>query len=163
MKANTLFLLFLMLFTIASCDKNGDPVDEEVVDNNPDNAPDKIFGKSLVLYNSKMQYTLQASGFTSKSTCAVVMLGGVYKLTSTPTYIYSKSTAKSASLEVKYADKLQIGSDYTNTNSTYTATLSFTSESGGSYTGTEKAVSNSNVSGLNGTTSRNISGTFTLY
>jgi len=167
MKINYPIFLFIILFAFVSCTKNADktedPVNKGDTNNTSDNAPLKIVGKAIVLYNSKMQYTLQASEFTSTNTCKVVMIGGVYKLTGTKSYAYSKSTAMNANLEVKYSDKLQIGSDYTNTNSTYTADLSFTSASGGSYTGTEKAVCNSSVAGLNGTTSRTISGTFTLY
>lgn len=166
MKINYPIFLFIILFAFVSCTKNADETDDPVnnsdANNTTDNAPDKIVGKALVLYNSKMQYTLQAFGFASNSTCNVVMIGGVYKLIGTPSYTYSKSTATKAKVEVKYSDQFKVGSDYTNSNRTYTADLSFTSVSGGTYTGTEKAVSNSNVSSLNGTTNRTISGTFTL-
>lgn len=167
MKTNSLIVLFLILFAFYSCEKTTDKTDDPAmnggINNTPDNAPDKIIGKALVLYNAKMQYTLQASGFASNSTCDVVMIGGVYKLIGTPSYTYSKSTATKAKVEVKYSDQFKVGLDYTNSNRTYTADLSFTSESEGSYTGTEKAVCNSSVAGLNGTTTRTISGTFTLY
>jgi hypothetical protein len=129
-----------------------------------DNAPDKIIGNAIVLFNPQMQYTLRASSFTSNNTCTVPMLLPDFILTATPTYTYSKSAENVASLVVKYSDKFQmIGSNYTYSNYTYTAALSFTSESGGTYTGTEKVITTGDYPDLNGTASRDIYGTFTMY
>lgn len=147
----------------ASCEKDDDVENENETNTTTDLAPIKIIGKELVLYNSKMQYTLQASAFASNNTCKVPMLASSFSLTNTPTFTYSKKTANSASLEIKYSYKLQIGKEYTNSSDTYTTTLSFLSSTGGTYIGTEKSVSTGNVSALNGTTSRTISGSFTLY
>ncbi len=153
-----------MLLALVSCTKNDDITVDPVNDTNirTNDAPDNIVGKALVLYNSKMQYTLQVSEFASNSTCNVVMIGGVYKLVGTPSYTYSKSTANNATLEVKYSDHINFGSDYWNSIRIYTADLSFTSESGGTYTGFEKSTTTGNVNGINGTDQRGISGTFTL-
>ncbi len=160
-----LFILILGFPFFASCEKDDDVENENETETNTttDLAPIKIIGKELVLYNSKMQYTLQASAFASNNTCKVPMLASSFSLTNTPTFNYSKITANSASLEVKYAYKLQIGKDYTNTSETYTTTLSFTCSTGGTYIGSEKSVSTGNVSALNGTSTRTISGSFSLY
>lgn len=163
MKINLTIIIFFTLLISLSCENNSDVADENETNTTTDLAPIKIIGKELVLYNSKMQYTLQASAFASNNTCKVPMLASSFSLTNTPTFAYSKKTANSASLEIKYSYKLQIGKEYTNSSETYTTTLSFTSSTGGTYIGTEKSVSTGNVSALNGTTSRTISGSFTLY
>ena len=167
MKTNSLICLILLVFSLVSCDKTGDitgnPMNDKDINNTHDNAPANISGKDLILYNSKTKDTLQVFEFISCNQCTVKIPGSLFKLTSLPCYTYLKNTANEANLVVEYAEKLLLRSDYTNSNYTYTVVLSFTNESGGSYSGTAKTECTGNAFGINGNCTQSISGTFTLY
>ena len=160
MKALILASAILCVIALTSCESFGDFEDEKEL-KTPDYAPEEITGKALVLFNPTMKYTLRASSFTTEGTCKVPMLISDFIPTVTPTYNYTKTQTNNASLVVKYAYKYYIGS-YTYNDLTFDVALTFTSESGGTYTGTEKFVSTGVILGNSNSTS-DIYGTFTMY
>lgn len=158
------FLLVVILFSVGACKKDGSITGNhgKPPENSVEYAPANIWEKSLVLYNSKMQTEAKASEFTSSGTCTVIMLPN-FTLLKTPTYSYNKTDNNVADFNLNETERLKIGTLYSDLKLTYPAHLTFTSETGGNYTGSENCVTTGNVSGSNGTTTRSISGTFTLY
>jgi hypothetical protein len=159
MKSKFLLCAILLLSILGSCSKNDDLINTETTSFVPDN----IVGKALILFSPTMKYTLQASAFTSYKTCTIPMISSIYTETVTPSYTYSKTNKTQANLVVKHTVKGKVGTDYWFIASTYTVTLTFTSELGGTYNGTDKAITTGNVSELNGTSSSDIYGTFSIY
>ena len=158
------FLLVVILFSVGACKKDGSITGNhgKPPENSVEYAPANILEKSLVLYNSKMQWTAKPSGFNANGTCSVQVFPG-YTLLTTPTYSYTKRNKNDADFNLNYSERLKIGSSISDLKLTYPVYLTFTSETGGNYTGSENCVTTDNVSFSTRTSTRSISGTFTLY
>jgi len=157
-------LAFMLLIALTSCDESSSSeVDDTKAEIEvPEYSPKNIIGKSLILYNSKMQHTLKASAFSANNTCSVPMLTSDFSLVSTPTYNFSKLSATNGSLTVNYTYKLRIGSNITISTLTYQVSLLFNSATTGTYSGSESDRTTYN-SGTPTNGYRVISGSFGLY
>lgn len=167
MKTRILFPIICLLtgymsLMFVSCVKEGDEMEDNREDTLVNLAPKNVIGNTLTFYNSKLKVVQKAYGFTSGGSCIVPMLTSDYTLLATPKYSYVKESNCKAFFQLQYTYRLQISSDYTNTKVSITTDITYTSESGGTFSGTETDVSTSNVSALNGTSTRIISGTFVM-
>jgi len=130
----------ILLFSLISCEsdetENGASSSTQNDEVEVDYAPSNINGKTIKIDSETRFYDFTSSGSCS-AYCST--LENVY---GTPQYSYSRTNATRATFWTKYVDKRTEVSEYTNTRYTYYRTsirdytLTFTSESGGTYAGT---------------------------
>jgi len=148
-----MFLLIIILFNACS-DKTDSPFTEG--DNNSSNDnPQKeytttnIYNKTIVLDGG----SIKISKFTSGGSCSIT--GGIYSLSGTPSYTYSKTSSSVAAFMWHYAEVSGSGSYRTYYDWVQKVTLSFSSSTSGTYTGsmtlkTSGSMSGSNYSSISG-------------
>lgn len=131
---------------------DGKELEEE---KNKNYAPENIIGKRITFPSVAVEYETVLYGFTSAGTCSIIR--GVtipgQNISKTPTYTYSKTSAKEATFNYDYQETASAGTAKYYFNWHYKQTLTFTSAGGGTYTGTLS---------LNNGTGSFISGTFTI-
>lgn len=137
MKQFTFLLpMLFILCVITGCDSVFEPAE-------PEYAPDNIYNKTLEFNGSS--YSI--SGFKSTGKCTVEMASWE-TITKDPTYTYKKQSGNVAEFHLEYSDRSQlVSSMYTLSDMVYDLTLTFTSESGGTLTGTVKSIKTGGNSG----------------
>lgn len=137
-------LIWLTTTSLVSCVDITDIVDP--IEENNDFAPNSIVGKTIEFDSGN----IKGYNFTSDGTCRYYFTGQT--LSETPTYSYNKNSNTTAAYSVNYT--MLRGSLKSATNSSFT--LTFTSTNGGNYSGTS-------VIKISSTSTKNVSGKFTIY
>ena len=159
MKNKKNLLILFIVFSLFGCTKNDEinpRTDNQNTEQQIDYAPTKLIGKTLNLQTSGEKYY----SFMYSGTCKIDLIA--FTLTNTPTYSYIKTKSNTASFSANYKSSYMASSpqyaSYTSYNCTYT--LTFTSESGGTYSGSWKSIS----TGFGGgTINKNFDGVFSIY
>jgi len=153
-------LLTILLFN--SCnDKTGSPFAEGDNNNNSSSnanptkeyTPSNIYYKAIILDGG----SVKISGFTSGGSCSVT--GGIYPLSGTPSYNYSKTTSSVAAFMWHYTEVSGSGSYRTYYDYVQKVTLTFSSSTSGTYKGTMTLKTSGSMSTTN---YGSISGKFTI-
>ncbi len=161
------YLLIVAIFNsslvLNSCSKTEDSTNNAIT---PAFTPKNLVGKEIICYTSDDRIAMDAYDFTVAdklwSDCKILKTLIVWPYTTTPTYDYYVGSNENSLLKIQFTTKAVIGSYYYSTWSYYVFELTFTSESGGTFTGFERSTTTGNVNGINGSDERDLSGKFIL-
>lgn len=155
MEKKILFLAVILLMSLVSCGHDDSDNDTGMFDNT-ESSSFKI-PSSLVGYTMKMDVYEKIYNFNSSGSCSYS--GSVGTLVGTPSYTYSKLSSKTASFCLTHEEKDGVGITKSYTYYTDNLTLTFTSKSGGTYSG---KMTMKSTGSLSETKTSTVRGKFTL-